>query len=285
MLTNTFCHMPGIGKRIEAGLWSVGITSWDAALRPSSAKASKRITASRATHIGDSLNQYAMGNLAFFADRLSATEHWRLYHDFRDSCAFVDIETNGFDYPPMITTIALYDGRTIRHYVNGQNLKDFPADLKPYRLLVTYGGRTFDGPKIEGYFGIRLSQGHIDLQYPLRSLGYKGGLKGCEQAIGISRPGLEGLDGLAAVILWNEYRRKKSVKALETLLAYNIQDAVTLHTLMIHAHNEKVKVTPFAAKYQLPLPARPEVPFSPDERIVSRIRGLLNPQNLPVSEG
>jgi uncharacterized protein YprB with RNaseH-like and TPR domain len=282
MLTNTFCHIRGIGEKTERRLWSAGVTSWDSALRLSAAKSPNLIRESWQDDICDSLYHHELGNLAFFSDGLRATEHWRLYYDFRDSCAFVDIETTGFDYPAVITTIALYDGRTIRYYVNGRNLDDFPADLEPYRLLVTYAGKTFDVPRIEGYFGVQLRQGHIDLQYPLRSLGLKGGLKGCERALGFERPGLEGLDGYAAVLLWDEYRRTGSARALETLLAYNIQDVVALHALMAHAHNQKVRTTPFAESYQLPLPVQPEVPFSPDEEIVARIRQLLNPLTPPV---
>jgi uncharacterized protein YprB with RNaseH-like and TPR domain len=281
MLTNTFCHIRGIGEKTERGLWSAGITSWDAALRPSTANSPSSVRASWRDHICRSLVHHALGELAFFAERLRATEHWRLYYDFRDSCAFVDIETTGL-FRPEITTIALYDGCTVRYYVNGHNLADFPAALEPYRLLVTYNGRAFDIPIIESHFHIRLRQGHIDLRYPLRSLGFKGGLKGCEQALGIGRPGLEGLDGFAAVLLWEEYRRTNSAKALETLLAYNIQDAVTLHSLMVHAHNEKVRGTPFAASYCLPVPVRPELPFSPDPDTVARLRRLLFPLSLPV---
>jgi uncharacterized protein len=277
MLTNTFCHIDGIGKRTESRLWSAGITSWDSALRPNTAQARRLVRAIWAAGVKDSLQNHALGNLAFFAERLRATEHWRLYHDFRDSCAFVDIETTGFDYPPVITTVALYDGRAVRYYVNGKNLQDFPADLRPYRLLVTYNGRAFDVPRIESYFGTRLRQGHIDLLYPLRSLGLKGGLKGCEQTLGICRPGLEDLDGFAAILLWNEYRKGNSVKALETLLAYNIQDVLSLHALMVHAHNAKLKETPFADRYCLPPPVRPDLPFSPDQEIVARVRRQLSP--------
>src|SRR5262249_37451373 len=160
--------------------------------------------------------------------------------DFRDACAFVDIETTGLSRWDEITTAVLYDARSVRYYVNGDNLKDFPRDVKDYRLLVTYNGRCFDIPFIERVFRIRLPQAHIDLMYPLRSLGLKGGLKGCERQLGIGRPGLEGVDGFVAVLLWNEFRKRKDVKALETLLAYNVQDAVALHALMVHTLNEKV---------------------------------------------
>src|SRR5947199_8147 len=84
------------------------------------------------------------------------------------------------------------------------------------------------------------NQAHIDLRYPLRSLGYTGGLKGCERQLGVARPGLEDVDGYLAVLLWDEYRRRKNERALETLLAYNAHDTVNLAALMVHAYNGKV---------------------------------------------
>ena len=125
----------------------------------------------------------------------------------------MDIETTGLYWSDKITTAVLYDGRAVRYYINGKNLDEFPRDLKDYPLLVTYNGKTFDVPFIERFFQVRLPQAHIDVMYPLRSLGVTGGLKGCERQVGIARPGLEDVDGFAAVLLWNEYRNKKNVKA------------------------------------------------------------------------
>jgi uncharacterized protein YprB with RNaseH-like and TPR domain len=50
-----------------------------------------------------------------------------------------------------------------------------------------YNGKTFDVPFIEKYFGIRMNHAHIDLRYVLKSLGYAGGLKRCEKALGLDR--------------------------------------------------------------------------------------------------
>jgi uncharacterized protein YprB with RNaseH-like and TPR domain len=80
----------------------------------------------------------------------------------------------------------------------------------------------------------------------LASLGYKGGLKGCERQLGLTREGLEEVDGFFAVLLWKDFKKNKNHKALETLLAYNIQDVVNLEALMIKAYNKKLKDTPFS---------------------------------------
>ena len=49
--------------------------------------------------------------------------------------------------------------------------------------IVSYNGKSFDVPFIENYFGIQLSHAQIDLRYVLGSLGYIGGLKGCERQL------------------------------------------------------------------------------------------------------
>src|SRR5262249_21222972 len=85
------------------------------------------------------------------------------------------------------------------------------------------------------------------------------------------RPGLEDIDGFIAPLLWDEYCNRENVKALETLLAYNIQDTLSLHTLMVHAYNEKVKATPFSGSHSLPSPSLPESPFKADHDTVERI--------------
>lgn len=193
--------------------------------------------------------------------------------EFRASVAYLDIETTGLSrWDSEITTIALYDGSTIRYYVQGQNLEDFLHDIKAYSLMVTYNGKTFDIPFIEGYFKTRLTQGHIDLRYVLKSLGYRGGLKSCEKALGLDRGDLDGVDGYFAVLLWRDYQRNRNVKALETLLAYNIEDVVNLETLMVLAYNMKMAQMPFSNQGPLPLPKCPEIPFKADPATLIRIK-------------
>ncbi len=61
----------------------------------------------------------------------------------------------------------------------------------------------------------------------------------------MDRGDLTDIDGFFAVLLWDEYQKCGDMKVLETLLAYNVQDTVTLENLMVTAYNMKLRQTPF----------------------------------------
>ncbi len=137
-------------------------------------------------------------------------------------------------------------------------------------MIISFNGKTFDIPFIQTYFNCSLDQAHIDLRYVLASLGYKGGLKKCEKALGIDRGALDGVDGYFAVVLWHEYRKTGNKKALETLLAYNIEDVINLEVLMVRAYNQKLQEKGFSNLIQEPGPVNN--PFLPDEQLIDRLR-------------
>ena len=272
MLVNTFHHIPGIGIKTEQRFWDSGIHKWEDFTQkcPIGFSQSKSDTVTR--YIQESMRQIEDDNPNYFSDLLPANLHWRLFPEFRNAAVYLDIETTGLEnWRNEITTIALYDGNSITTYVNGQNLEDFLDDIQRYKVIISYNGKCFDVPFIENYFGINLSQAHIDLRYILASLGYRGGLKGCEAQLGIDRGDLKDIDGFFAVLLWQDYERNGNQKALETLLAYNIQDVLTLEILMIISCNLKIKDTPFAGN-QLLAPVLPEIPFDVDTKTVERIK-------------
>jgi uncharacterized protein YprB with RNaseH-like and TPR domain len=223
--------------------------------------------------IEESKRHLADRNPSYFSELLPANQCWRLFPEFRDSIAYLDIETTGLDrYFSKITTIALYAGQEIKTYVNGQNLDDFIEDIQQYKVIATYNGKSFDIPFIETFFNIRLNHAQIDLRYVLYSLGFKGGLKGCERQLGIDRGDLKDIDGFFAVLLWDEYKRTGNQKVLETLLAYNVQDTVTLENLMVTAYNMKLQQTPFYEKLLITDSPPPVNPYSVDLRTVDRIK-------------
>ena len=195
------------------------------------------------------------------------------FADFRSTTAYVDIETTGLILGyDNITTISLYDGNSVRCYVAERNLNQFIDDLQSYSIIVSYNGKCFDVPFIEKQFNVTLNQHQLDLRYILKRLGYAGGLKSCERQIGIDRGNLAEVDGYFAVLLWHEYATKRNEKALETLLAYNIEDVVNLEKLMVFAYNMNLENTPFLESNGLPIPEEPRRPFEPNSGIIRKIK-------------
>ena len=271
MLQNTFCHVPGIGLKTESRLWDAGIHSWDDFFKKTAPGILRGKLAEMT--LEQSIHELASENPGYFARLLPTPLCWRLFPDFRSHAVYLDIETSGLDIDfHEITTIALYDGNTVRTYVNGINLKDFADDIRKYKVVITYNGKCFDIPFLERYFKIRMDQTQIDLRYVLGSLGYKGGLKNCEMRLGIDRGDLKGVDGFFSVLLWADYVRNKNQMALETLLAYNILDVVHLERLMILAYNQNLRNTPFAGRLEIPTAAEPVLPFQPHCPTIEKIR-------------
>ena len=271
MLEHTFCHIPGLGLKTERRLWQSGINRWDDWRDPQPVPMKTACTAEIPALLAASRRALAT-DPAFFTGRLAANEHWRIFPHYRDATAFLDIETTGLADAAEITTIAFYDGREVTTFVNGEDLEDFPAFIDRFQVLVTYNGRGFDVPFLERFFRIRLTQAQIDLRYVLARLGFKGGLKGCERGLGINRGTLDGVDGYFAVLLWNEYCNTGDRRALDTLLAYNVEDTVNLERLAVTAYNRNVAATPFAAAQSLDWPAPPMPPYSPDLEVIDRVR-------------
>lgn len=273
MLTHTFVHVPGIGETTEQRLWDLGISGWDCLVGGLPDGIPARCRSRLPVALQESRAALAQQDARYFGQRLESRHHWRLYSTFRHCTAFLDIETTGMGEGSQITTIALYDGQTIRTYVRDQNLHEFPADVRGYRMLVTYNGRSFDVPFLQREFpSLRFDQPHCDLRYFLASLGYKGGLKGCERTMGIPRSGaLQDVDGFMAVLLWQQHL-KGDHRALPALLRYNIEDAVNLQWLMETAYNMTL------AKLQIHVTAievaqRPYINWPFDASIINELAG------------
>lgn len=246
MLNHTFIHIQGIGEKTERQLWCNGIRTWDdylGCLHPV-------LSQGKDGFIREELrNSIAHRNeIGFFAERLPSCETWRLYDAFRERTAYLDIETSGgYLGTDEITVIGLYDGRSMRSFVSGIDLEEFECAVADFELVVTFNGTCFDLPFIRRTFpNISLPKGHIDLRYPLKRLGYHGGLKRIEKETGIERrSGIEGLNGYDAVRLWRDYQWGDD-GALEVLLEYNRADVVNMELLMERVSREmKEKVLPF----------------------------------------
>ena len=236
MLQQTFIHIPGIGKQTEAELWEHGIHSWDDADRFEKrfGAVGARLQQKLDEYIPRSRDAVRRKDAAFFSRLSEVGEAWRIYPEFADECVYLDIETTGlssvFD---SITMVGLYDGRTYKAFVEGDNLQDFPANLQKYSVVITFNGAGFDLRFLKLAFpDLTLPPIHIDLRWTTRRLGMKGGLKSIETALGLKRAdSVEDLGGHDATVLWSKYLRGDK-EALGQLIQYNTEDVVNLKPIM-----------------------------------------------------
>jgi uncharacterized protein YprB with RNaseH-like and TPR domain len=230
-----------VGPATEFGLWRQGVTTWERLRdRPDVAGiAARRVERLRA-QLAQSERALEEGDVAWFARRLPVSEHWRLAPDFWDRIAFLDIETTGLSpNDGIVTVVAVHGGGATRSFVADDNLEELPAYLQRFPIVSTFNGLLFDVPFLQSRFPHLITPpAHIDLRFVLRRLGIVGGLKKIEQTLGLGdRTGVEGVYGLEAVRLWEQYRRGR-VDALEKLVRYNRADTVNLEPLLDYAVRE-----------------------------------------------
>jgi uncharacterized protein YprB with RNaseH-like and TPR domain len=238
MLRATFLHLSGIGPVTEAGLWRAGIRDWSeldarAARLGLSAPRAGRLS----SEIAASERALAERDAGWFGRRLPDREHWRLHAEFKDRLAFLDIETTGLSpFGGIVTVVSVHGAGATRTFVAGDNLEELPAYVGRFPILVTFNGSRFDVPFLEACFPSFVAPPvHIDLRFVLYRLGHAGGLKRIEERLGLGdRTGVEGVHGLDAVRLWQEYRRG-SAAALDRLVRYNRADTVNLEPLLEYA--------------------------------------------------
>ncbi|MGM0371787.1 MAG: ribonuclease H-like domain-containing protein [Halobacteriota archaeon] len=227
---NSFIPVHGVGETTERSLWTAGITHWDAftpdAVGPTTAERIEDYLATARPRLDD-------GDARFFAETMPSRCHWRLYENFRDETLFFDIETTGLSKQQnVVTTVSVHRDGDTRTYVRGQDLTRaaLEAEFADAKLVGTFNGKQFDVPFIEHAFDLDIDLPHLDLRFLGDRVGFSGGLKRVERDLGIERdrPDISGRD---AVRLWHEYDRDGDAGALETLIAYNQDDARNLATL------------------------------------------------------
>lgn len=231
MLTQTFIHIGGIGRQTERRLWTAGCTHWDHALANLDEYSYGRVHKST---VGAELNRsreaLADGNHQYFARSLKMRDAWRAFPEFRSSCVYLDIETDG----RAITMIGLYDGLEYVALLKNEDLANFVDLISHYSLIVTFAGAMFDLPQLQRAFrSLRFDQIHIDLCPILRDLEIRGGLKKIEKLAGIQRDEeIDGLNGMDAIRLWRRWEQLDDRDSLDKLIAYNRADVVNLERLM-----------------------------------------------------
>jgi len=243
MLNNTYIHIPNIGSTTEFRIWDCGIRNWEDFLKNHNMLKLPRVKRRRLlSGVEESIEQLSSGNHVYFAKRLPTSLQWRAYRHFKEKTAYVDIETTGLSpQNNRITMIGIYNGKETKTYIRGINLEEALFELGKYKQLITFNGARFDLPFIEHEFSVTFNHIHIDLMYPLKKIGYSGGLKKIEVSLGMTRSDeTAGITGLDAVRLWNKYERGNS-EALETLIKYNTEDVVNLEKIIQMTHPRMIE--------------------------------------------
>ena len=272
MLEQTFCHLTGIGPKTERRLWAAGYAHWRDLLHDLRSGGKPLRCGDRVRcELEESMDRLQRGDSAYFAQRLPQGEMWRLFPAFSGRVAYVDIETTGLGKGlDHITSIALHDGQRVLTYVHGINLERFEDDIGEYRIVATFNGSLFDLPFLQRQLRPDLPQAHIDVRFLLKSVGVKGGLKRCEDRYGLGRSDLGGVDGYAAVLLWRAFEVTGRREVLETLLAYNVQDVLSLEVLLHLAYNMKLEQMG-SRQAGLEIPSLSDNPFRADANVLREL--------------
>lgn len=240
MLKNTFVHIKGIGFKLERSLWRKGILTWDDLMENHKEVELSDSTKKRAARIiGESKNSLSSLDARYFLKTLPKSETWRIYPEFKQSTAFVDVETDNTRGPDSITMIGIYSSSAHKAFVKAKNLPDAGRELSRHALWITFNGTYFDLPLIYALFpDLKGTHLHLDVMHSLHSVGIKGGLKKIEKKLDIKRSEkTRNLTGWDAVRLWDDYRNG-SLNALKVLERYNGEDCKNLEPLAELAYSK-----------------------------------------------
>ena len=241
LLKNSFLHLPGLSVDDEEDLWAAGVKDWSDALGSDHVDARGKQALRRCVAALDRRDS------VYFGKKYRPGERWRLLPDFADETVFLDIETTGLGGDAYITMCGVLDASGYTAYVRGENLDQLASDLDRYKLVVTFNGIAFDVPWLRRELGTLLQNAaHIDMMHVMRRVGFRGGLKKIERAIGLDRgDDLSMLSGRDAVVLWN-MAQEGEPRALETLIRYNAEDVASLPLLAEYAYGQNSAGTPMA---------------------------------------
>lgn len=274
MITHTFAHLPGISTALESFLWHRGICSWDDLFRSGPRSwLPRRVYLLIAGKLFRSQEALIEGDLSYFTSRLAPELHWRLIREFREQALYIDVEATGLNpATDKITVIGVYDGKEVKSFCRGVNLKEAAGILQAGRFWVTFKGLYFDLPFLHKDFPQLSPELHLDLHELLGYYGQQISLKSLEKKIGITREEpLCYLNGASAVSLWQRHLDGDS-RALKLLLRYNCEDIVNLENLLLFAYNLHLQRTPFARE-ALPYKPRPDLDEAYDRELAWEVSG------------
>jgi uncharacterized protein len=274
-----------VGPRREQRLWAAGIGSWDDLLDTPIVASSRRAAAgddALRTAVAAARDALARGDVQRLAAMLPPGEHWRLFGDFADGAAYLDIETGDDDVAfAGISAIGIFDRDGPRIFLAGRDLQRFPRVARDYTMLVTFNGLSFDVPILRRAFPDWTPPAcHVDLRHVLARVGHPGGLKAIERERALHHlrlarpPHLDRLDGWDAARLWRRGAGPRGDRdALRLFAEYNLHDVIHLRTLIAYAYNaliDRIEAPAVRARLQpVPVPTRGDVLYDVSKVLLS----------------
>ncbi len=254
MIRLSFCLLGGLGLDAERRLWQRGVFSWNDYRRQGIGCFSPARHARILADIEKAESALARCDIRFFLKAFPLSARFRAFPLLAGRAAYLDIETTGLNPADSITAASIYDGRRVQTFVRGRNLAEMPAAIPGDCVLVTYNGRRFDVPHLRRELGCRLRQSHLDLCPVLRAAGFGPGMKACERQLGVGRRILTETTGQDAVRLW-KLHQQGDLAALAELLAYNVEDVLSLERLLIAGCNHSMRYCQIY--HPIPIPKQP----------------------------
>ncbi|MBI5254863.1 MAG: DUF429 domain-containing protein [Burkholderiales bacterium] len=241
MLRVSLQVLQGVSAKKEAALWNAGIRSWDDYERHffpqrSLIENDSEQSSSASVELRRLREALVARDVAFFADRLERSEHYRIVLEFPEDALFLDIETTGLSrYYDQITLIGWCIGNRRGVHVQGQPDWAFRQALLSARSIVTFNGTLFDLPFIRHTKAdIEFPAVHVDLRFLARRVGLTGGQKSIEKQIGMNRDSeVSEVSGEFAPVLWHRYV-SGDLDALKALIKYNMADLDGMFSIFSH---------------------------------------------------
>lgn len=237
MIENTFLIARGVGAKKEKALWENGVLTWDDFLScgsidciSDSSKKKCEPYLEEARMLLRDRDCKALG--CMLEERNKKGEQWRLFGEFSNDAAYIDIETDGLDRDSLVTVVTVHRKDRTYTLVHGDNLdaESLEDALDGAKMFVSFNGTCFDIPVLRNSFpNVDLDLPHFDLRFGCRHVGMTGGLKNIEKQMGIFRSeDIDGVDGEEAVHLWHAWERRGDREALDRLVKYNRADTINL---------------------------------------------------------
>ncbi len=229
-----------IGPAKEKNIWKQGIRSWDDFLGRDKINGISKLNKMKYdAALKAAKNALSNYDSSFFISKLKSSEMWRLYDYFKDDAVFLDIEADKNN----IFVITMFDGIDFKTMVKGKYFDKelFVNEINKHKIIVTFNGSSFDLPKLEKYYGMKINIPHVDLKHCCARIGLKGGLKEIEKKLNIKRNNILTQYKGNPIDLWKVWRATGDEYYLEKLVEYNQDDAYYLKPIMAKIYEKLVE--------------------------------------------